>query len=234
MSLALSLYHDQLVEGGQTSSPLPPSPRLLYVRHGSAEVNGRVMSEDEAIFCDGPVSLKSTGSWAPDWRWDLAAPNLAPMLHEGRAFCPRAHATRDRQFLDAEGHAVAFSLDRIITPGGRVADRHQHPGPGIRCLIDGSFNVHQAGRVVPRDLAPGDPWWETGSDTVIAWASAADGGAFMRAMVLPVEWEGKVTGVWLSGDAAPVRRPGSWNSTSIRSSRCDVTAEEFPGTPPMF
>jgi hypothetical protein len=56
---------------------------------------------------------------------------------------------------------------------------------------------------------PGDPWWETGSDTVIAWSSRQMGAKFMRAMVLPVEWQGRVTGEWLSG-APPVRRPGSW------------------------
>jgi hypothetical protein len=32
---------------------------------------------------------------------------------------------------------------------------------------------------------------------------------FMRAMVLPIEWHGKVTGVWLSGEP-PARKPGSW------------------------
>jgi hypothetical protein len=32
---------------------------------------------------------------------------------------------------------------------------------------------------------------------------------FLRGMILPVEWEGKVTGTWLSGDAARPR-PGNW------------------------
>ncbi|MGB8548009.1 MAG: hypothetical protein WCD82_07430 [Xanthobacteraceae bacterium] len=101
-----------------------------------------------------------------------------------------------------------FRLDRIITPAGRVADRHQHPGPGIRCLKEGTFNVQQAGESY-RDLAPGDPWWETGFDTVIAWSSKQMAAKFMRAMVLPIEWHGKVTGVWLSGEP-PARKPGSW------------------------
>jgi hypothetical protein len=30
---------------------------------------------------------------------------------------------------------------------------------------------------------------------------------FLRGMVLPVEWEGKVTGTWLSGITSP---PGNW------------------------
>jgi hypothetical protein len=32
---------------------------------------------------------------------------------------------------------------------------------------------------------------------------------FMRGMVLPPEWEGRVTGTWLSGDAAASPR-GNW------------------------
>jgi hypothetical protein len=30
---------------------------------------------------------------------------------------------------------------------------------------------------------------------------------FLRGMVLPMEWEGKVTGTWLSGHVPP---PGNW------------------------
>ena len=74
------------------------------------------------------------------------------------------------------GSQWLFRLDQINTPAGRIADRHQHPGPGIRCLLEGSFNVQQDAESV-RDVAPGDAWWETGSDTVIAWGSRADGDA---------------------------------------------------------
>jgi hypothetical protein len=209
MSLALTLYHDQLVEGGQTSSPLPPAHRFLYVRHGSAEVNGRVMSADEAIYCDGPVSLKSIGGWCEIWRWDLAQPNEPALLHTGSDVLSLVRMQRViDNFSMLKGTQWLLRLDRIITPAGRVADRHQHPGPGIRCLLDGSFNVHQACESY-RNLAPGEPWWETGTDTVVAWASGQMAGRFLRGMVLPVEWEGKVTGFWLSGQP-PVRRPGSW------------------------
>jgi hypothetical protein len=209
MSLALNFYHDQLDDEGQTSSPLPASHRILYVRHGSADVNGRVMSAGEAIYCGDPVTLKSTGAWCEIWRWELAPPNTAPALYAGAGVLSSVRMQRViSNFPMLAGTQWLFRLDRIITPAGRVADRHQHPGPGTRCLIEGTFNVHQAGESY-RDLAPGEPWWETGYDTVIAWSSQQMAAKFMRAMVLPTEWEGKVTGVWLSG-APPVRKPGSW------------------------
>jgi hypothetical protein len=209
LSLALNFFRDQLGESGATSSPLPAAHRILYLRHGSADINGRVMSADEAIHCDGPVVLKSSGGWCEIWRWELASPVAPVLLLEGSDILSLLRMQRIiTNFSMLKGTQWLFRLDRIMTPAGGVADRHQHPGPGTRCLVEGTFNVHQAGESI-RDAAPGDPWWETGYDTVVAWSSPQMGAKFMRAMVLPTEWEGKVTGVWLSG-APPHRRPGAW------------------------
>ncbi len=209
MSLALNFYHDQLGEGGATSSAVPQAHRILYVRYGSVDINGLMMGADEAIYCDGPVTLRSSGAWCQIWRWELASPNTPALLHAGSDVLSMLRMQRIIANVSMlKGTQWLFRLDRIMTPAGGVADRHQHPGPGARCLVEGTFNVHQAGESA-RDLAPGDAWWETGYDTVVAWSSEQMGAKFMRAMVLPVEWQGKVTGEWLSG-TPPVRRPGSW------------------------
>jgi hypothetical protein len=107
------------------------------------------------------------------------------------------------------GSKWLFRLDQINTPAGRIADRHQHPGPGIRCLLEGSFNVQQDAESV-RAVVPGDPWWETGSDTVIAWGSTQMATRFLRGMILPTECEGKPTGTWLSGEVASASARGNW------------------------
>lgn len=209
MSLALFFYHDQIDDTGKTSSPLPSIPRLLYIRHGSVRVNGQVMTADEAVYWDSPVTLESTGKWCQIWRWDLSPPNADILKHEGVGILSSLRMQRVVQnFAMTKGTRWLFRLDRIRTAAGRVADRHQHPGPGIRCLIEGTFNVQQAGESY-RDLIPGDPWWETGSDTVTAWSSLQMAASFMRGMVLPSEWEGKPTGVWLSGEK-PSPKPGGW------------------------
>lgn len=83
MPFALNFYHDQVGAGGSTASALAPAHRLLYVRHGSVDINGRVMRADAAIYCDGAVSLKSAGEWSQVWRWELAPPNAAPVLQDG-------------------------------------------------------------------------------------------------------------------------------------------------------
>jgi hypothetical protein len=209
MPFALNFYHDQLDGSGSSAAALPAAHRMLYVRHGAAVVNGQAMNADEASYCDGPVTLKSSGSWSQIWRWELMPPNSAPLLHEGAGILSSLRMSRVISNLAMlAGTRWLFRLDRITSAAGRIADRHQHPGPGIRCLVEGTFNVQQDVES-HRDLAPGDAWWETGSDTVIAWGSRQMAARFMRGIVLPAEWEGKVTGTWLSGEAAAGPR-GTW------------------------
>ncbi|MGB6536073.1 MAG: hypothetical protein WBF58_08945 [Xanthobacteraceae bacterium] len=207
MPFALNFYHDQITADGSTAAALAPAHRLLYVRHGHLTINGTPMSADDAIYCEAPLTLQSAGEWSQVWRWELAPPNAPPALHEGMGVLSSLRMSRVISNLAMlAGTRWLFRLDRITSAAGRLADRHQHPGPGIRCLLEGAFNVQQDAES-HRDLAPGDAWWETGSDTVIAWGSRQMAARFLRGMVLPVEWEGKVTGTWLSGRVPPA---GNW------------------------
>jgi hypothetical protein len=208
MPYALNLYHDQVGGGGASKAPLPAAHRLLYVRFGSAVINGKTMQTDQAMYCAEPLTLQEGGGWSQVWRWELAPPNAAPALHDGTSILSQLRMSRVITHMPlTDGSRWLFRLDQISSPAGRIADRHQHPGPGIRCLVEGTFNVESVES--HRDLAPGDPWYETGPDTVVAWGSRTMPTRFLRGMVLPVEWEGKVTGTWLSGQAA-ASRPGAW------------------------
>jgi len=199
MPFALNLYHDQVVAGGASNTALPAAHRLLYVRFGRVLINGQAMNADEAIYCDRPVTLQSSADWSQVWRWELALPNAAPALLEGAGILSSLRMSQVITGLALlDGSRWLFRLDQITSAAGRIADRHQHPGPGIRCLLEGTFNAEQAGHSA-RDLFPGDAWWETGPDTVIAWGSPQMHARFLRGMILPVEWEGKATGTWLSG-----------------------------------
>ena len=207
MPHALNFYHDQIAADGATMPPLTPAHRLLYVRHGSVAINGKTVTADQALYCGEALAFKSAAAWSEVWRWELAPPNAAPRLQHGTGVLSHLRMARVITSLAMEeGAHWLLRLDRIVTPAGRIADRHQHPGPGIRCLLEGTFNVQQDAESA-RDLRPGDAWWETGSDTVMAWSSPQMGAKFLRGMVLPVEWEGKVTGHWLSGRQPP---PGNW------------------------
>ena len=72
MPFSLNFYHDQIAADGAAAPALAPAHRLLYVRHGSAVINGETVNADEALYCDAPLTLKSSGAWSEVWRWELA------------------------------------------------------------------------------------------------------------------------------------------------------------------
>jgi hypothetical protein len=82
-------------------------------------------------------------------------------------------------------------LDRVDFPPGGVAYRHTHPGPGIRCLIFGRIRIESGGE--SREHGPLEPWFESGPVPVYAAASETEPTAFVRAMLVPREWEGRRT-----------------------------------------
>ena len=112
----------------------------------------------------------------------------------------------DRAFVGAgrvEGRALVWELterpegehllrcDRVDFPPGGVAYLHTHPGPGLRVLLHGRIRIETQG--TSHEYAPFEWWYETGPDPVFAAASETEPTAFVRVLVLPVEWEGKRT-----------------------------------------
>lgn len=81
--------------------------------------------------------------------------------------------------------------DRIDFPPGGVAYTHTHPGPGIRHLLHGMIEIDTEGHTTT--YRPGEAWFESGPDPVFAAASATEETAFVRVLLLPVEWEGRRT-----------------------------------------
>ena len=87
--------------------------------------------------------------------------------------------------------AWVVRCDRVDFPLGGIAHRHTHPGPGIRYLLQGGIEIETEGRST--FYGPGGAWFESGSDPVVARASAHLETSFVRALVLPAEWAGKRT-----------------------------------------
>jgi hypothetical protein len=81
--------------------------------------------------------------------------------------------------------------DRVDFPPGGVAYRHTHPGPGIRYLLHGSLRIESGGE--SHEYGPGQAWFESGPEPVLATASKTEESAFVRVLLLPSEWAGKRT-----------------------------------------
>ncbi len=102
-----------------------------------------------------------------------------------------------------DGHALVWELterpegdwllrcDRVDFPPAGVAYRHTHPGPGLRVLLTGRIRIETQGE--SHEYGPLEWWYESGPDPVYAAASETEETAFVRVLVLPVEWSGKRT-----------------------------------------
>jgi quercetin dioxygenase-like cupin family protein len=81
--------------------------------------------------------------------------------------------------------------DRVDFQPGGIAYRHTHPGPGIRYLLFGRITIDAEG--AERSYGPGEPWFERGPDPVLATTSADEPSAFVRVLLVPVEYAGQRT-----------------------------------------
>lgn len=126
--------------------------------------------------------------------------------------------TDDRAYVGAarvDGRALVWHLterpagahllrcDRVDFPPGGVAYLHTHPGPGLRVLLHGRIRIETQG--ASHEYGPFEWWYETGPDPVFAAASETEPTAFVRVLVLPLEWEGKRTITYV--DPADAEKP---------------------------
>jgi hypothetical protein len=81
--------------------------------------------------------------------------------------------------------------DRIDFPPGGIAYRHMHPGPGIRYLLHGCLKIETPSHT--EQYGPGQAWFESGPEPVLATAADTMETAFVRVLLLPPEWAGKRT-----------------------------------------
>ena len=99
--------------------------------------------------------------------------------------------------------------DRVDFEPGGIAYRHVHPGPGIRYLLFGAITIDSLG--AEHTLGPGEAWFERGPDPVLATTAAGEPSAFVRVMLLPVEWAGQRTIKYV--DPADADKPKTQRAT---------------------
>jgi len=180
----LRLYEDVLANGAEES--LPGLPRMIFVVHGSIAIADRTLHDNEAFAGEAAVRLKAASAGAALWRWELGAGDggSGVVVRPGAASREKLAAaleTLPQGALILRGDSVAF-------PAGGCAYRHQHQGPGIRCLIEGGIRIDTHDRST--SYGPGGAWFESGPEPV--FAQAADRPTrFIRVMILPLAYLGK-------------------------------------------
>lgn len=185
MQPVLRLFEDVLSNGADAR--LPSFPRMVYVVHGSAVIDGKTFAAGEAWHGEGAVTLTAGQEGVAVWRWELAPGGADHGLAAGSGVTSHqkisaALATIPQGDLLLRGDSVSF-------PPGGCAYRHRHQGPGIRCLVEGGIRIDTHGRST--SYGPGGAWYESGPDAVFAQAATDRSSRFIRVMVLPRALLGK-------------------------------------------
>jgi hypothetical protein len=183
MHPVLRLYEDVL----SNDSPevgLPPAPRMIFVVHGAATIEGRTVRDGEAWHGEDERMLEPGPQGVTWWRFELVPAGTSDWSIGGASRLKLSvplETLPDGELL-LRGDSVAF-------PPGGCAYLHRHQGPGIRCLIEGGIRIDTHGRST--SYGPGAAWYESGPDPVFAQGAADRPSRFIRVMVLPRALIGK-------------------------------------------
>ncbi|MGE0558235.1 MAG: hypothetical protein AB7O69_08180 [Burkholderiales bacterium] len=158
--------------------------RVLYLCSGSLRLrsidHAAALTANDAWRGSAACTLIAGPAGAEIYRWELRRAAETPATGKAILEAP-INLNAGEQYL--------MRCDRVDFPPGGIAYTHTHRGPGIRCLLAGSLKVEVNGGA--HDINPGEPWFEAGSDPVLATASASIATSFARVMILPAELLGK-------------------------------------------
>jgi hypothetical protein len=192
----MRLYEDVLSNDQTLRLALPALPRMIFIVHGAAVIEGRAVSDGEAWHGEGAATLTPGSGGVTCWRFELAPADAADGEIAGKTAVSRlklkaAVGTLPAGDLLLRGDSVAF-------PPGGCAFLHRHQGPGIRCLLDGGIRIDTHG--ASTSYGPGGAWYETGPDPVFAQAASDRATRFIRMMILPRALLGKSSIEYLNQD----------------------------------
>ena len=183
---ALQLIEDVLTAGGQLVFPADGINRVVYVVHGTIEIEGQGFSDDQSWQGRGAAKVAATSTGATVWRWELAPAQSKPAMLEP----PNGNSVEKlRRLISLPAGNVLMRNDSVSFPPGGCAFLHTHQGPGIRCLIDGGIRIDTEGH--SSSYGPGGAWFEGGPEPVFAQAAVDRPSRFIRVMILPASLVGK-------------------------------------------
>jgi quercetin dioxygenase-like cupin family protein len=208
MPYTLRLFADTLAPDAKPA-PLPAANRVLYVVKGAAEVEvgGNVarLTRDGSGFSSASMTIAAGAQGADVLRWELTGD---PEPDDGTL-----KGAKTKRLLAAPvsldtGAPYLIRLDSIELGVGGKAPKHVHQGPGIRCLLEGGFTVETQGHT--NSYKPGEAWFETGPDPVVAWAPEDKNAKFVRVMLLPRALLGKMSTRYLEANPAVATQGRRW------------------------
>ncbi len=184
----LRLSRDDFAAHAALGEALPPAVRAIYVAEGMASISTgettAAMAANSALFHTGPMSIAAGPQGACLLRYELDPGDSAA---HGDGVRSERKLEASVRLDDPEGYLLR--CDKVELPPGGIAYTHTHQGGGIRCLVEGKFNVRVHGETAA--IGKYDAWFEAGPDPVYAWAPDDAPGHFSRVMILPRRLKGR-------------------------------------------
>lgn len=193
----LKLFHDDLLPN--SSVLLQAQHSIVYLRKGSATINGDVAPADSAVYAGDVVTMTAGPQGATLWRWELAPKADTLHLLTGDGVSSSLRMSRRIKMLELVPTSKwLFRLDSIIESEGSTG-LHSHAGSGIRCLVSGKFHVQSQKGEESVSENPGDAWYEEGAYPVVSTSDPGIKVTFLRGMVLPPEYAQAHSVLWIEG-----------------------------------
>ena len=188
----MRLTRDRHEAGRVSAQSLPGLNRVLYVLDGEVVVvhaQGRTeLHQDSAWHSAEASTVQPASGGATVLRYELLTGGSAG----GDATMSRPLSEHPMD-LDPRVEYL-MRCDRVDFEPGGMALPHGHAGGGIRCLIAGMLELTIGDR--PAGLMqPGDAWFESGREPVLAVASKDAPTSFIRCSILPRSIRGK-SSIW--------------------------------------
>jgi quercetin dioxygenase-like cupin family protein len=193
MAYSLRLIEDRLA--ANAAAPVSRASRVLYAVEGALLADG--ISEPAPAVGPGTGRARAAATATRVYRVELV--RQPPPPAGGRVMLEHP--------IDlAGGSSWLMRCDRVDFDPGGVAPPHRHQGGGIRCLLRGGLEV-TVGEGAPRAVAPGEAWFESGREPVLAVAARDAETSFIRVSILPAAIAGRSSILYVDPADAAGGRP---------------------------
>ncbi len=193
MAYSLRLIEDHLPAGA--AAPPPRAPRVLYAVSGELLGDGAI----EPVPAVGPAARAAHAGSAGAVLYRVELVRQPPPAAGGRVLLEHP--------IDLAGGADwLMRCDRVDFDPGGIAPPHRHRGGGIRCLLRGRLEVTVA-EGAPRTVAPGEAWFESGREPVLAVSAAEAETSFIRFSIQPAAIRGQSSILYVDPADAARGRP---------------------------
>lgn len=204
MAYSLRLIEDALAPGAAYSDALVALNRIVYVLAGGLERAGggsAPLAAGSAAHVAGALAARATAAGARALRFELVK-QPPPATGGGAVILEHPIAVdRSARWL--------MRCDRVDFEPGGVALPHRHRGGGIRRLLQGRLEVTVGGGA-PRLMRPGDAWFESGREPVLAVSDREEATSFVRVSLLPAEIRGQSSIRYVNPEDGARSRPRTY------------------------